>query len=134
MSLNEALPRRAFSLRYFATQEFEVSLKSATAVATFGSFLSKVIVVLTLLITSSVSFTYSSSDAASAGASGTTEETREAVRDKNSRRRGWVAVAVVGVRVAETTVVGLGLIVVSDLGVEVGVISVGEAMVLEKER
>lgn len=56
------------------------------------------------------------------------------MRDKNSRRRGWVAVAVVGVRVAETTVVGLGLIVVSDLGVEVGVISVGEAMVLEKER
>jgi len=41
-------------------------------------------------------------------------------------------VPVVGVRVAETTVVGLGLIGASDLGVEVGVNSVGEAMALEK--
>jgi len=40
----------------------------------------------------------------------------------------------VGERVAETRVVGLGLTGVSDLGVEVGVISVGEAMVLEKEK
>lgn len=88
-------------------------------------------VVLTLLITSSVSFTYSSSDVASAGVTGTShnalEITMEAV-DRNSRRR-WCAV-VVGVRVA-AMVVGLGLVLggSDDLGVDVGVMSVGEAMV-----
>lgn len=90
-------------------------------------------VVLTLLITSSVSFTYSSSDVASAGVTGTShnvvEITMEAVAvDRNSRRR-WCAV-VVGVRVA-AMVVGLGLVLggSDDLGVDVGVMSVGEAMV-----
>lgn len=88
-------------------------------------------VVLTLLITSSVSFTYSSSDVASAGVTGTShnvvEITMEAVAvDRNSRRR-WCAV-VVGVRVA-AMVVGLVLGGSDDLGVDVGVMSVGEAMV-----
>lgn len=128
MSLKEARPRSAFSLRYFATHEFEVSLKFATASATLGSFLSIVIVVLTLLITSSVSFTYSSSEAANAGAIGAShvaETTEDVIMERNSRRRGWVVV--VGVRVVE--MVDLGLMGVSDLGVEVGVISVGEDIV-----
>lgn len=56
--------------------------------------------------------------------------------DKNSRRRGWVAAAVEvvvgGVRVAAmvvVVVVALGLMGESDL-TDLGVISVGEAMVL----
>ena len=130
MSLKEARPRSAFSLLYFATQEFEVSLNSATAVATLGSFLSITIVVLTLLITSSVSFTYSSSEDASAGLRGSNHVV--VMMDNNSRRRGWVVVD--GVRVAAmvmvvVVVVALGLMGESDL-TDLGVISVGEAMVL----
>ena len=102
MSLKEARPRSAFSLRYFATHEFEVSLKSATASATLGSFLSNVIVVLTLFITSSVSFTYSSSEAANAGAIGTShvaEAIEVVIMERNSRRRGWVVAVAVAVLV-----------------------------------
>lgn len=136
MSLNEALPSKAFCLLYFATQLFDVSLKSATAEATLGSFLSIDMVVLTLLITSSVSFTYSSSPDASAGLRGIRHalERAEAVRDRNSRRRGWVvAVELVGFGVVE--VADLGLMDGSDMGFEVRVSRVGEAMVvLEEER
>ena len=132
MSLKETRPRSAFSLLYFATHEFEVSLNSATAVATLGSFLSITIVVLTLLITSSVSFMYSSSEEASAGLRGTSHVVA-VMMDKNSRRRGWVAAAVEvvvgGVRVAAMVVVGLGLMGVSDF-TDLGVISVGEAMMM----
>lgn len=89
-----------------------------------GSFLSIVMVVLTLLITSSVSFTYSSSKAARAGVTGRskTGEAKPATRDKNSRRGvDNVVVAVV--------VVGFDLIGMRDFVVEVvGVIKVVEAM------
>lgn len=89
-------------------------------------------VVLSLLITSSVSFTYSSSEAANAGVIGTRNVVvrMEAVVERNSRRRwGRVVEVVVGDKVAEM-VVGLILMGGRDLGVEVGVMSVGEAMVV----
>lgn len=70
MSRKETRPRSDFSLRYLATQKLEESLSSATAVAILGSFLSILMVFLTLLITSSVSFTYSSSEAANADDTG----------------------------------------------------------------
>lgn len=90
-------------------------------------------VVLTLFITSSVSFTYSSSEAANAaGVSGKSHAGEDrvaaaaaATNDKNSRRR---ACGIVGVAVA--VVVDLvDLIGGRDLSLEVGVRSVGEAMV-----
>lgn len=89
-------------------------------------------VFLTLLITSSVSLTYSSSEAASAdGVSGKSHAGDDrlaaaaAAKDKNSRRRDCGIVVVV-----EAVVVGLvTLIGGRDLSLEVGVRSVGEAMV-----
>lgn len=51
--------------------------------------------------------------------------------ERNSRRRGWAAL--VEVTAAEMTV-DLGLRGGRDLGVEVGVMRVGEAMMLEEER
>jgi hypothetical protein len=56
--------------------------------------------------------------------------------DKNSRRRGWQAAAVmVVVVVAVAVVVNLGLMGESGVGLEVGVIRVGDAIVwLQRER
>lgn len=56
-------------------------------------------------------------------------ERTEAVMERNSRRRGFEVV--VGDRVAAMAVVGLGLMGGSDFGVDVGVMSVGEAMVID---
>lgn len=58
-------------------------------------------------------------------------ERTEAVMERNSRRRGFAVVVVVGDRVAAMAVVGLGLMGGSDFGVDVGVMSVGEAMVID---
>lgn len=129
MSRKEARPKRVFSLRYLATQELDVSLSSATAVATFGSFLSKVMVVLTLLITSSVSFTYSSSEAANAEETGDKDRVR-ADRERKSRRlgRSETADAVVEVAVATVTFDLTGMKGFEVVVVVVGVISVGEAI------
>lgn len=85
-------------------------------------------VFLTLLITSSVSLTYSSSEAANAdGVSGKSHAGDDrvaaaaAAKDKNSRRRGCgIVVVVVGL---------VALIGGRDLSLEVGVRSVVEAMV-----
>lgn len=86
-------------------------------------------VLLTFWITSSVSLTYSSSEAARAagdsGKSHTGEERVATAIDKNSRRRAC-GIAVVAVVVA--VVVLVALIGTSDLSLEVGVTSVGEAM------
>lgn len=89
MSLNDKRPNKAFSLRYLATQEFDVSLNSATAVAILGSVLSMLIVSLTFLITSCVSLAYSSSDAANAASEITSsgdDRAITAVSDKKLRR------------------------------------------------
>lgn len=130
MSLKETLASRFFSLLYLATHELDVSLSSATAEATLGSFLSMLMVLLTFWITSSVSLTYSSSEAArAAGVSGKSHTDDERVAtaiDKNSRRRAC-GIAVVAVVVA--AVVLVTLIGTSDLSLEVGVTSVGEAMI-----
>ena len=128
MSRKDGRPSRAFSLLYFATHELEASLRSATAVATSGSVLSMLMVVLTLLITSAVSFTYSSSLAATAwGATGRSSawERTPAVTAMSSLRRGCG----VGGGAALVVVVGsLDLIRKRGLGLVVGVMSVGEAM------
>lgn len=93
MSRNDTRPKSPFSLRYLATQELEVSLRSATAVAMLGSVLSKVMVVLTLLITSSVSFTYSSSEAANAGERAGVRNRATADRERKLRRHATAGVA-----------------------------------------
>lgn len=88
-------------------------------------------VLLTFWITSSVSLTYSSSEAArAAGVSGkshTGDERLATAIDKNSRRRAC-GIAVVAVVVAAAAVL-VALIGTSDLSLEVGVTSVGEAMI-----
>ncbi|GKB93086.1 hypothetical protein Tco_0979223 [Tanacetum coccineum] len=131
MSRKDNLPRRAFSLRYLATHELDVSLKSATAFAMLGSVLSMFIVVLTFWITSCVSFAYSSSVAANAGdgvARSGVDKVVMAVSDKKLRRFEVVAAVVDGV-VAEW----LQRMSRRGFGVEVvGVIRVGDAMVQEK--
>lgn len=120
MSRKEVRPSRAFSLRYLATQEFEVSLSSATAVATLGSFLSMLMVFLTLLITSSVSFTYSSSLAANAGETGNSHagDRVAATRDNSCRRWHFrvPATASEDALTVKVAVVDLGLRVGSGLG------------------
>nr|GEV33726.1 hypothetical protein [Tanacetum cinerariifolium] len=129
MSRKDNLPRRAFSLRYLATHEFDVSLKSATAFAMLGSVLSMFIVVLTFWITSCVSFAYSSSVAANAGdgvARSGMDKVVMAVSDKKLRRFEVIAAVVEGV-VAEW----LQRMSRRGFGVEVvGVIRVGDAMVV----
>ncbi|GKB94277.1 reverse transcriptase domain-containing protein [Tanacetum coccineum] len=129
MSRKDNLPRRAFSLRYLATHELDVSLKSATAFAMLGSVLSMFIVVLTFWITSCVSFAYSSSVAANAGdgvARKGVDKVVMAVSDKKLRRFEVVAAVVDGV-VAEW----LQRMSRRGFGVEVvGVIRVGDAMVV----
>nr|GMD31923.1 hypothetical protein Iba_chr09bCG3400 [Ipomoea batatas]GME16545.1 hypothetical protein Iba_scaffold17644CG0060 [Ipomoea batatas] len=139
MSRNDTRPRRAFSRRYLATQEFDASLSSATASAMSGSPLFFAIVDLTFPITSVVSFTYSSSEAARAAGAATriAGERTPAARERNSRRVGSVAVAAAEEFEAEMSLDLMG--VRRGLGVEVvGVIRVGEAMdsgeVLGKER
>lgn len=143
MSRKDARPRRAFSRRYFATHEFDASRRSATASAMSGSVLFFAMVDLTLPITSVVSFTYSSSDAAHAGAAATRipGERMPAVRDRNSRRVDNAATEVAAAFVAVVVETSLDLMGVrSGLGVAVvGVIRVGEAMdsgdeVLGRER
>lgn len=138
MSLKEGLPSRAFSLLYLATHELDVSLKLATALATLGSFLSMPIVLLTLLITSSVSFTYSSSEAASAGAAAAATAISPAERipaeaiDRNSRRRGCGGLgnaALEAGAAATGAAASLDLMRGRGFGVVVGVMRVGEAMV-----
>lgn len=130
MSRKDGRPSRAFSLLYFATHELEASLRSATAVATSGSVLSMLMVVLTLLITSAVSFTYSSSLAATAwGATGRSSawERTPAVTAMSSLRRGCGVGG--GAALVVVVVVGsLDLIRKRGLGLVVGVMSVGEAM------
>lgn len=88
-------------------------------------------VLLTFWITSSVSLTYSSSEAARAAGVGgknhTGDERVATAIDKNSRRRAC-GIAVVAVVVAEAAVL-VALIGTSDLSLEVGVTSVGEAMI-----
>ena len=118
---------------HLATQEFDVSLSSATAEATLGSFLSILMVFLTFLITSSVSFTYSSSEAANAGVTGRSPARDRVVvvvvaaaRDKNWRRNGCCCGRGEGDCAEE---VALALIGRRGLNLEVGVSSVGEAMV-----
>lgn len=131
MSRNEARPKRAFSLLYLATQKFDVSLSSATAAAILGSFLSKVTVVLIMLITSKVSFTYSSSEAAHAYLTGDNNRV-QADRDKKSRRRvaEVVVEAVVGLAVSFDLMGGMALgrvvVVVVEVVVVMVVIKVGE--------
>ena len=127
MSRKDGRPSRDFSLRYFATHELEASLSSATAVATLGSVLSMLMVVLTLLITSSVSFTYSSSSAATAwGATGRSRawERTPAVTAMSCLRRGCG----VGGVAALVTAGSLDLMRKRGFGLVVGVISAGEAM------
>lgn len=134
MSLKEARPNRAFSLLYLATHELEASLRSATAFAMLGSFLSMFMVDLTLLITSSVSFTYSSSDSAADGYTGRSSGVRTmlAMDDANSRRPDCR----VGVEVAPVVVVAA--VVAMDLGrrraigfeLDVGVSRDGDAIFL----
>jgi hypothetical protein len=89
-------------------------------------------VVLTLPITSSVSFTYSSSDAAKAGVTGRISgEVRTAVaKDKKWRRRRWFRICCCGGVGGGNAVVGVGLGLMGERGLslEVGVRSVGEAM------
>lgn len=135
MSRKDNLPRSAFSLRYLATHELEVSLNSATAVAMLGSVLSMLIVVLTFFITSCVSFVYSSSEAANAA--GITDSGVESAMmvDNDKKLRRWVVVVVV------VTVVGWwwrigrsGLWVVEEWFVVVGVTKVGDAMSEEEVR
>lgn len=136
ISRNEGLPSKAFSLLYLATHELEVSLNSATAEAMLGSFFSILMVVLTLLITSEVSFMYSASSVAHAGVTGSSNagERIPAANDKKSRRRIGRGMVVVAALVVEVVVV-VGLVSfdltgVSGFGVEVvGVIKVGEAMI-----
>lgn len=137
MSRKDNRPRSAFSLLYLATHVLDVSLNSATAVAMLGSFLSMLIVFLTLLITSCVSFVYSSSEAANAAGitrSGD-ERTVTAVSDKKLRR---LVVVVVAALVAEGCVCVDCLQLMGSkrgLGVEVvGVIIVGDAMVVMVEK
>jgi len=141
ISRKEARPSKAFSLLYFATQEFEVSLRLATASATFGSFLSMFTVVLTLLITSSVSLTYSSSDPAKAGVIGRTNgEVRIAVAKDRKWRRAWwfrgCCCCGVGGGESGAMELGLGLMGERGLSLEAGVRSAGEAMgfLLEEEQ
>lgn len=130
MSRNEARPKSAFSLRYLATQKLEVSLRSATAVAMLGSFLSKLIVVLTLLITASVSFTYSSSEAANAAETGDMKRLM-ADRERRLRRQGrndtTEAEGVASAALGRSDSRGLAVV-----AAVVGVIRVGEAMVEER--
>lgn len=83
-------------------------------------------------ITSSVSFTYSSSDAAKAGVTGRISgEVRTAVaKDKKWRRRRWFRICCCGGVGGGNAVVGVGLGLMGERGLslEVGVRSVGEAM------
>lgn len=133
MSLNDALPNKSFSLLYLATHVFDVSRSSATAAGTFGSFLSNAMVVLTLLITSAVSFTYSSSEEANAGLvgdNGPSEIDRTAAPpiDKISRRRGGGCLAPLLTDGAGAAVESLDLTGGRGAGWAVGVISAGDAM------
>lgn len=130
MSRKDNLPRRAFSLRYLATHELDVSLRSATAFAMLGSVLSMFIVVLTFWITSCVSFAYSSSVAANAGdgvARSGVDKVVMAASDKKLRRFEVVVAIVVEGVVAEW----LQRMSRRGFGVEVvGVIKVGDAMLV----
>lgn len=134
MSLKDNLPRRAFSLLYLATQELEVSLSSATAVAMLGSVLSMLIVFLTFWITSWVSFVYSSSEAANAAGITSSGEEMDITAANDKKFRRWV-VAVVVVVVEEEGGESLERMGGRSLGVEVvGVIKVGDAMAVAEER
>lgn len=139
MSLNEARPNNDFSLLYLATHELEASLRSATADAISGSFLSMFMVDLTLLITSSVSFTYSSSDCAHEGDTGRSSGDRRmlAIDVANSRRPGCRVVVEVALAVVVVVVVmDLGRMRAIGFVLEVGVRRDGDAIFLlfAKER
>ncbi|KAK2993255.1 hypothetical protein RJ640_015734 [Escallonia rubra] len=139
MSRKDDRPSRAFSLLYLATQELDVSLSSATASATLGSVFSLVMVALTLLMTSSVSFTYSSSEAAHADVTGSRNagERIPAVNERKFLRPADKVVEAVAVAAAMVVVglVSLDLMGVSGFGVEVvGVMRVGEAMEMGRRK
>ncbi|GER43620.1 tRNA(Ile)-lysidine synthase [Striga asiatica] len=129
MSLNEARPNSVFSRRYLATQALDVSRSSATAAATLGSVLSRVMVFLTLSITSAVSFTYSSSEEA-ARARGGNSRAAPADRERKLRREAVEAAAEEAEGEAEAIILERMRGGVVGLGVaELGVMRVGEAMV-----
>lgn len=91
-------------------------------------------VLLTFWITSSVSLTYSSSEAATAagvnGKSHAGDERVAAAIDRNSRRRACETEVVEAAADTVEVVVLVALMGTSDLSLEVGVRSVGEAMAL----